>query len=64
MYEVIAKLDKQHRITIPEVVRQLVGLQEGDVVKVIVVEKVEPKMRIGKSETQSPQIATLEPIPA
>ena len=44
MYEVVAKLDKQNRITIPTVVRHLIGdPRPGDVIKVIVVEKVEPK---------------------
>jgi bifunctional DNA-binding transcriptional regulator/antitoxin component of YhaV-PrlF toxin-antitoxin module len=44
MYEVVAKLDKQNRITIPNVVRHLIGdPRPGDVIKVIVVEKVVPK---------------------
>ncbi len=43
MYEVVAKLDKQNRITIPSVVRHLIGdPRPGDVIKVLVVEKVTP----------------------
>ena len=42
MYEVIAKMDKQNRITIPQVVRELIGdPKPGDVIKVMVVGKVE-----------------------
>jgi bifunctional DNA-binding transcriptional regulator/antitoxin component of YhaV-PrlF toxin-antitoxin module len=42
MYEVIAKMDKQNRITIPQVVRELIGNPKpGDVIKVMVVGKVE-----------------------
>ncbi len=42
MYEVIAKMDKQNRITIPQVVRELIGNpQPGDIIKVMVVGKVE-----------------------
>jgi len=42
MYEVIAKMDKQNRITIPQVVRELIGdPQPGDVIKIMVVGKVE-----------------------
>ena len=42
MYEVIAKMDKQNRITIPQVVRELIGdPNPGDVIKVMVVGKVE-----------------------
>jgi hypothetical protein len=44
MYEVIAKMDKQNRITIPQVVRELIGNpQPGDVIKVMVVGKVVPQ---------------------
>jgi bifunctional DNA-binding transcriptional regulator/antitoxin component of YhaV-PrlF toxin-antitoxin module len=44
MYEVVARLDKQNRIVIPAVVRRLIGdPHPGDVIKVIVVEKVAPK---------------------
>jgi bifunctional DNA-binding transcriptional regulator/antitoxin component of YhaV-PrlF toxin-antitoxin module len=43
MFEVVAKLDKQNRITIPQTIRELIGNpQPGDVIKVIVVGKVEP----------------------
>jgi hypothetical protein len=49
MYEVVAKLDKQNRITIPSVVRHLIGdPRPGDVIKVIVVEKVAPQDKIRK----------------
>lgn len=49
MYEVVAKLDKQNRITIPNVVRHLIGdPRPGDVIKVIVVEKVMPKDKVNK----------------
>jgi bifunctional DNA-binding transcriptional regulator/antitoxin component of YhaV-PrlF toxin-antitoxin module len=42
MYEVIAKMDKQNRITIPQVVRELIGdPKPGDIIKVMVVGKVE-----------------------
>ena len=42
MYEVIAKMDKQNRITIPQVVRELIGNpRPGDIIKVMVVGKVE-----------------------
>jgi len=64
MYEIIAKLDKQNRITIPEVIRDLGGVGPGDVVKVIFVCKVESMT--GKSEkSQNPlmaQVPALESI--
>ena len=42
MYEVIAKMDKQNRITIPQTIRELIGNpQPGDIIKVMVVGKVE-----------------------
>jgi len=42
MYEVIAKMDKQNRITIPQVVRELIGNpRPGDIIKVTVIGKVE-----------------------
>jgi len=44
MYEVVARLDKQYRVVIPSVIRHLIGdPHPGDVVKIIVVEKVAPK---------------------
>lgn len=44
MYEVIAKLDKQYRITIPQTIRELIGdPQPGDIIRVQVVEMVEKK---------------------
>jgi bifunctional DNA-binding transcriptional regulator/antitoxin component of YhaV-PrlF toxin-antitoxin module len=44
MYEVVARLDKQYRVVIPSVIRHLIGdPRPGDVVKIIVVEKVAPK---------------------
>jgi AbrB family looped-hinge helix DNA binding protein len=42
MYKLIAKLDKQNRITIPEVIRELIKVGPGDIVEVDVVGKVEP----------------------
>jgi len=55
MYEVIAKMDKQNRITIPQVVRELIGdPQPGDAIKVMVVGKVVPKEEDVKVGDQSP----------
>ena len=43
MYEVIAKMDKQYRVTLPQVVRELMGNpQPGDAIKIMVVGKVSP----------------------
>jgi len=42
MYEVIAKMDKQNRVTIPQTIRELIGdPQPGDIIKIMVVGKVE-----------------------
>jgi bifunctional DNA-binding transcriptional regulator/antitoxin component of YhaV-PrlF toxin-antitoxin module len=42
MYEVLAKLDKQNRVTIPQTIRELIGdPQAGDIIKFVVVGKVE-----------------------
>jgi bifunctional DNA-binding transcriptional regulator/antitoxin component of YhaV-PrlF toxin-antitoxin module len=60
MYEVIAKMDKQNRITIPQVVRELIGdPQPGDAIKVMVVGKVVPKEEDVKVGDQSPLEAVL-----
>ncbi len=51
MYEVIAKLDKQYRVTIPQVVRELIGNpQPGETIKIMVVGKVKP---VGEEKTSS-----------
>ena len=43
MYEVLAKMDKQYRITLPQVVRELMGNpQPGEAIKIMVVGKVSP----------------------
>jgi bifunctional DNA-binding transcriptional regulator/antitoxin component of YhaV-PrlF toxin-antitoxin module len=55
MYEVIAKMDKQNRITIPQVVRELIGNPKpGDIIKVMVVGKVVPQEETVKVGDQSP----------
>ena len=55
MYEVIAKMDKQNRITIPQVVRELIGNpQPGDIIKVMVIGKVVPQEEDVKVGDQSP----------
>lgn len=42
MYEVLGKLDKQNRLTIPQTIRELIGdPQPGDIIKIMVVGKVE-----------------------
>jgi bifunctional DNA-binding transcriptional regulator/antitoxin component of YhaV-PrlF toxin-antitoxin module len=42
MYEVLAKLDKQNRLTIPQTIRELIGDPvPGDIIKIMVVGKVE-----------------------
>ena len=42
MYDVIAKMDKQNRVTIPQTIRELIGdPQPGDIIKIMVVGKVE-----------------------
>lgn len=42
MYEVIAKMDKQNRVTIPQTIRELIGdPKPGDIIKIMVVGKVE-----------------------
>ncbi len=42
MYEVIAKMDKQNRVTIPQTIRELIGdPQPGDIIKILVVGKIE-----------------------
>ncbi len=56
MYKVIAKLDKQNRITIPEVVRGLIGVGPGDVIEIDVVGKVK-----AKSESENPLNALTVP---
>lgn len=54
MYEVLAKLDKQNRVTIPSTVRELIGNpQPGDIIKVMVVGKVVPKTEDVKVGSQS-----------
>lgn len=42
MYEVIAKMDKQNRVTIPQTIRELIGdPKPGEIIKIMVVGKVE-----------------------
>jgi len=56
MYKVIARLDKQNRITVPEVVRDLVGVGPGDVIEIDVIGKVK-----AKSESQENPLEALVP---
>lgn len=64
MYKVIARLDKQNRITIPQVVRELIGVGPEDVIEVDVIGKVE-KTKNEKSQSENPLEAlspALEPV--
>lgn len=55
MYEVIAKMDKQYRVTLPQVVRELMGNpQPGDAIKIMVVGKVSPLEEHVKEGDSSP----------
>jgi len=59
MYRVIAKLDKQNRVTIPQVVRELIGVGPEDVIEFEVIGKVQ---KAKNEESLNPQmpVQTLE----